>query len=132
MKSQRARIFIVEDNALNLQLHRDLLEYRGHQVSSAATVGEAWAALQGERPDLLLLDIHVPGGGGERHLREIRASSILSSLPVIAVTALAMEGDRERLLAQGFDGYLAKPIDTRTFGAAVEAFLPQAGGAHGP
>lgn len=122
----------MEDNALNLQLHQDLLEYRGHKVSSAATVGEAWAALQCERPDLLLLDIHIPGGGGERLLREIRATPSLSSLPVIAVTALAMEGDRERLLAQGFDGYLAKPIDTRTFGAAVEAFLPKAGGDDGP
>lgn len=122
----------MEDNPLNLQLHRDLLEYRGHQIRSATTVGEAWAGLERERPDLVLLDIHVPGGGGEKLLSQIRASPSLASLPVIAVTALAMEGDRERLLAQGFDGYLGKPIDTRTFGAAVEAFLPQAGGAHGP
>jgi two-component system cell cycle response regulator len=132
METQKARIFIVEDNALNLRLHQDILEYRGHQVSSASNTGQAWEALQRERPDLLLLDIHVPGGGGEKLLREIRATPPLASLPVIAVTALAMEGDRERLLAQGFDGYLAKPIDTRTFGPAVESFLPQAGASDGP
>lgn len=128
----RAKIFIVEDNPLNLKLHRDILEYRGHEVSFATTVPEARARLQAERPDVVLLDIHVPGGGGEQLLREIRDTPPLADLPVVAVTALAMEGDRERLLALGFDGYLAKPIDTRTFGPTIESFLKVPGAPDDP
>lgn len=118
-----ARILVVEDHPLNLQLVRDILEYRGHTVDSAGSVDAARERLREARPDLVLLDIQLPGGGGEALLRELRGSPALAHLPVIAVTALAMEGDRERLLAAGFDGYLSKPIDTRTFGPAVEAFL---------
>ena len=119
----RATILVVEDNPLNLQLVRDILEYRGHAVEVAMTVPDARLRLQAGRPDLVLLAIQVPGGGGETLLREIRASAALADLPVIAVTALAMDGDRERLLAAGFDGYLSKPIDTRTFGPTVESFV---------
>jgi two-component system cell cycle response regulator len=71
----------------------------------------------------VLLDVQIPGGGGELVLHELRALASWSTLPVIAVTALAMGGDRERLLAAGFDGYLSKPIDTRTFGSVIESFL---------
>ncbi len=71
----------------------------------------------------MLLDIGLPGGGGEKLLAEIRADPRLAVLPVVAVTALAMSGDRERLLRAGFDGYLSKPIDVHTFGADVESFL---------
>ena len=119
----RATLLVVEDNRLNLQLVRDILEYRGHQVEFATTVQEARDRLQSGRPDLVLLDIQLPGGGGEQLLQEIRRSAALGDLPVIAMTALAMEGDRERLLSAGFDGYLSKPIDTRTFGPTVESFL---------
>ena len=118
-----ARILVVEDNALNLQLVRDILEYRGHEIESATTVQEARDQLRSRRPDLVLLDIQLSGGGGETLLREIRGNVDLAGLPVVAVTAFAMEGDRERLLGAGFDGYLSKPIDTRTFGPAVEKFL---------
>lgn len=116
-----SRILVVEDNALNLQLVRDILEYRGHEVVSAASVPEARSRLIETRPDVVLLDIQLPGGGGETLLDEIRSAT--PDLPVIAVTALAMDGDRERLLKAGFDGYLSKPIDTRTFGPTVESFL---------
>lgn len=118
-----ARILVVEDNPLNLELVRDILEYRGHQIESAATVSEARQRLDASRPDLVLLDVQIPGGGGEALLREIRVNDALAGLAVIAVTALAMEGDRERLLGAGFDGYLSKPIDTKTFGQSVESFL---------
>lgn len=123
----RARILVVEDNALNLQLVRDILEYRGHEIEFAATLPEARERLNDARPDLVLLDIQLPGGGGEKLLQEIRGTAALADLPVIAVTALAMEGDRERLLGAGFDGYLSKPIDTRTFGPSVESFLKRKG-----
>jgi CheY-like chemotaxis protein len=118
-----ARILVVEDNPLNRLLVHDLLELRGHAVVEAATVGEACALLERERLDLLLLDVQIPGGGGEAVIREVRARADLVDLPIVAVTSLAMPGDRERLLSIGFQGYLSKPIDTRTFGAAIESYL---------
>jgi len=124
-----ARILVVEDNPLNRLLVHDILELRGHDVVEAATVDEACAALERERPDLLLLDVQIPGGGGEAVIREVRQRPHLADLPIIAVTSLAMPGDRERLLSIGFQGYLSKPIDTRTFGAAIESYLKGAKGA---
>jgi CheY-like chemotaxis protein len=124
-----ARILVVEDNSLNRLLVHDILELRGHDVVEAATVDEACAALERERPDLLLLDVQIPGGGGEAVIREVRQRPHLADMPIVAVTSLAMPGDRERLLSIGFQGYLSKPIDTRTFGAAVEAYLKSARGA---
>ena len=124
--SKRARILIVEDNPLNRLLIHDVLELRGHEVLEASTVAEAKAVLDREKPDLLLLDVQIPGGGAEAVIREVRKRAELVSLPMVAVTSLAMPGDRERLLGIGFQGYLSKPIDTRTFGAAIEAFLEPA------
>lgn len=117
---EQTRILVVEDNALNRVLVHDILEYRGHEVALATSVDEALGHLAEARPDLVLLDIQIPGGGGEVVLRAIRGDPGLSSTPVIALTAFAMAGDRERLLQGGFDGYISKPIDTRTFGAEVE------------
>jgi CheY-like chemotaxis protein len=118
-----ARILIVEDDVLNRLLIHDILELRGHQVFEAATVDEARTALNANRPDLLLLDVQIPGGGAEAVIREVHARRELADLPIVAVTSLAMPGDRERLLSTGFHGYLSKPIDTRTFGAAIESYL---------
>ena len=118
-----ARILVVEDNALNRMLLHDLLELRGHEVVEAATVDEARRALDAGRLDLLLLDVQIPGGGAEAVIRHARARAELAEIPIVAVTSLAMPGDRERLLGSGFQGYLSKPIDTRTFGTIVEAFL---------
>src|SRR5215510_5629096 len=90
------------------------------------TVDEACALLDREPLDLLLLDVQIPGGGGEAVIREVRQRADLADLPIVAVTSLAMPGDRERLLSIGFQGYLSKPIDTRTFGPAVESYLKSA------
>jgi two-component system cell cycle response regulator DivK len=124
-----AHILVVEDNPLNRQLVHDILELRGHTVVEAATVDEACRLLETERPNLLLLDVQIPGGGGEAVIRAARQRPHFASLPIIAVTSLAMPGDRERLLSIGFQGYLSKPIDTRTFGAAIESYLKSAEGA---
>jgi CheY-like chemotaxis protein len=124
----RARILIVEDNSLNRLLVHDILVLRGHEVVEASTVEEARRILQTQRPDLLLLDVQIPGGGGEAVIREVRGHAELADLPIVAVTSLAMPGDRERLLSIGFQGYLSKPIDTLTFGPAVESYLKTAGG----
>src|SRR5678815_3989457 len=118
-----ARILVVEDNPFNRLLVHDILELRGHAVMEAATVDEACALLARERPDLLLLDVQIPGGGGEAVIREVRQRADLVDLPIVAVTSLAMPGDKERLLSIGFQGYLSKPIDTRTFGASIESYL---------
>jgi CheY-like chemotaxis protein len=121
-----ARILIVEDDALNRLLVHDLLELRGHQVVDAATVAEARRALDAGRLDLLLLDVQIPGGGAEAVIRYARARAGFAEIPIVAVTSLAMPGDRERLLGSGFQGYLSKPIDTRSFGAVIESFLKAA------
>jgi CheY-like chemotaxis protein len=121
----RARILVVEDNSLNRLLVHDLLELRGHEVIEAANVDEARTLLDIEHLDLLLLDVHIPGGGGEAVVREVRKRAELANLPIVAVTSLAMPGDRERLLGSGFQGYFSKPIDTRTFGPSIEAYLPE-------
>lgn len=119
----RVRILVVEDNAPNRQLLHDILELRGHDVLEAASVDEATRALAASPIDLLLLDVNIPGGGAEAVIREAREALGLGALPIVAVTSLAMPGDRERLLGSGFSGYLSKPIDTRTFAATVERFL---------
>ncbi len=114
-------ILLVEDNALNRRLAEVTLLARGHQVLQADTTDAARAILTVERPDLVLMDIELPGAGGESLLREIRGQADRAHLTVIAVTARAMNGDRERLLSSGFDGYISKPIDVGTFGAEIES-----------
>lgn len=117
------KILVIEDNDINRRLLRELLVHRGHEVVEACSFGEACDRLGEGLPDLVLTDLQIPGGGGERVLAEIRADPGRRELPVIVVTAAAMRGDRERLLHAGFDAYLSKPIDVVTFGPTVESFL---------
>jgi CheY-like chemotaxis protein len=126
-RSGRARILVVEDNPLNRLLLHDILELRGHEVIEASNVDEALPLLDSANLDLVLLDVQIPGGGGEAVVKEVRRRADLAHLPIVAVTSLAMPGDRERLLGSGFQGYLSKPIDTRTFGPTVESFLRSPG-----
>lgn len=116
-------ILIVEDNPMNRDLLRDILEDRGHSILEAADVSQAERLLGGPPPDIVLLDVLIPGGGGEAVLRAIRARPALVLVPVVAVTAFAMAGDERRLLDAGFDAYISKPIDTRVFGATVERLI---------
>jgi CheY-like chemotaxis protein len=116
-------VLLVEDNPMNRVLASEILKRRGHRIIEAANVGEAIDCLRSSVPDIVLLDIQIPGGGGELVLRHIRDEPRLASLVVVAVTAYSMRGDRERILALGFDGYVSKPIDTRRFGPDVECFL---------
>lgn len=118
-----ATVLVVEDNSLNRALLRDILEYGGHAVIEAGAVQDAWAALGGDPPDLVLLDVLIPGGGGEHLIQRIRGEARLARLPVVAVTALAMPGDRERLLRAGFDEYVSKPYDTLALSDLVESLL---------
>lgn len=118
----KLRILMVEDNPLNRQLARDVLEVRGHEVTVAVDVDGARHQLERGTYDIVLIDIQIPGGGGEAVLKHMRERDNLKKLPALAVTAYAMAGDKERLLAAGFDGYIGKPIDTKSFGATVETF----------
>jgi CheY-like chemotaxis protein len=105
------RVLVAEDNAVNRELLRELLEIRGYDVTEACDGEEALEKLEQARPDILLLDLGMPKLDGFGVVRHIRASPGLASLPVLAVTAYAMRGDKEEVLKAGFDGYLSKPIN---------------------
>jgi CheY-like chemotaxis protein len=121
-------VVVVEDNVRSRRLVRDLLELNGFDPVEAESAEEGLAAVRSCRPALLLLDIQLPGMDGEVALRELKADPETAGIPVVAVTAYAMRGDEERLLAAGFDGYIAKPIDTRSFVPRLQEILDAAGG----
>jgi two-component system cell cycle response regulator DivK len=120
-------ILIVEDNERNLKLVGDLLRAHGHETVEARSGEEALELVRARRPELVLMDVQLPGMDGVATLRELRARPELARTPVVAVTAYAMVNDRERLLAAGFDDYVEKPIDVRTLPARVRGHLERAG-----
>ncbi len=118
-----AVVLIVEDNARNLKLVRDVLEHAGYTVLEAGD-GEAGVALAAERvPDLILMDVNLPGIDGVEALARLRAEPSTAAIPVAALTAYAMKEDRARFEAAGFDGYLEKPVEVRALPSQVEALL---------
>jgi CheY-like chemotaxis protein len=118
-----ARILIVEDNLTNLALMEYLLRAFGYEVVSAPDGEAGVIAAERERPDLILMDLQLPTLTGFKAAAQIRELD-QPRVPIVAVTAFAMVGDRERVLAEGFDGYLPKPIEPATFVSQIEAFLP--------
>jgi CheY-like chemotaxis protein len=120
------KILIVEDNLLNLELVADLLEAAGFIVGRAHTAEEGLRAARELSPDLILMDLSLPGLDGLAATRALRADPATRHLTIIALTAHAMKGDEALALSAGCDGYLAKPIDTRTFAAKVAAFIAAA------
>jgi len=122
-------ILVVEDNDRNLKLLRDVLEYAGYDVRVARTAEDGIAVAVKEPPDLVLMDLQLPGIDGMEALRRLRENSRTADIPVVAVTAQAMKHDRERVLEAGFDGYIEKPISVRAFPDQVRSFL--SGGAEG-
>jgi two-component system cell cycle response regulator DivK len=117
------RILVVEDNPKNLKLVRDVLQFSGYEVIEA-TSGEDGVRLAAlEEPDLILMDLQLPGIDGAEALRRIRASERTRDVPVVAVTAFAMDLDRERAFASGFTGYVEKPISIRRLPEQVRDFL---------
>jgi CheY-like chemotaxis protein len=117
-----AKILIVEDSPDNMNLFRTILRLKGHEVVGLAGGEGLLAAIANGSPDLILMDIQLPGRDGFALLREIRESPY-SGVRVIALTAHAMSGDRERALDAGFNGYLTKPIDIRSFPGQVQRAL---------
>ena len=121
-------IVVIEDNEKNRKLARDVLVHQGYRVIEAESGEDGLAAVGRERPDLILMDIHLPGIDGIEALRRLRADAATRSIPVIAVTASAMTHDRQKILAAGFDAYQPKPISVRPFLAAVREALDRAAG----
>lgn len=116
-------ILIVEDNDKNLKLVRDVLQAKGYATVEAGT-GEDGVRLAGERkPDLVLMDIQLPGISGIEALRRLRADPATAAIPVVAVTASVMQQDRKLITEAGFDGYIGKPINLREFLDTVAAQL---------
>jgi two-component system, cell cycle response regulator DivK len=118
------RVLIVEDNDKNMKLFRDVLAAKGYYTLEATTGEQAVELAVQHRPDLVLLDIRLPGIDGVETLGRLRADERTSSIPVLAVTAQAMHGDRERFLEAGFDGYVPKPVDV---GVLVETVSEHCG-----
>jgi CheY-like chemotaxis protein len=112
-------ILVVDDNPTNLKLARLLLVGEGYEVVTATDATEARAAVRERHPQLILMDLQMPGVDGFDLTKEIKGDPATRSIPIVAVTSYAMKGDEQRALAAGCDEYVAKPIDTRTLPAVV-------------
>jgi CheY-like chemotaxis protein len=117
------KVLIAEDNAVNRELLRELLELRGYTVLEACDGEDALRAIEEAQPELLLLDISMPVLDGFAVIRRIRENPRFAGLPVVAVTAYAMRGDRERILSSGFDGYLSKPVSPSALNEELDRLI---------
>ena len=122
-----ARVLVIEDNSSNMTLATFLLESVGHTVLSATDAEAGLALARAEQPELILMDIQLPDMDGLEATSMLKADDATRAIPVIALTALAMKGDEERIRAAGCDGYIAKPISYQAFLATVAAQLGSAG-----
>ena len=117
------KILIIEDNPMNMELAVDLLELAGFNVVQAETAEKGIALANAELPDIVLMDIALPGMDGLTATRIIKAGHLTKEIPVIALTANAMRGDEDKAMEAGCDGYLTKPVNTRTFSRTVGDFI---------
>ena len=115
-------ILVVEDNEKNMKLFRDVLQATGYRTLEATSGEEAIEIVRSHEPALVLMDVQLPGADGVETLARLREDERTAATPVLAVTAQAMRGDRERFLEAGFDGYLSKPVDVLELIAAVKEF----------
>jgi two-component system cell cycle response regulator DivK len=123
-----ARILVVEDNAMNLKLVRDVLQHAGYDVLEASTGEDGLRVAREMTPDLVLMDLQLPGIDGTETLRRLRLDSPDRRVPVVAVTAFAMPEDKLRATQAGFDGYVEKPISVRALPGQVAGFLVDGSG----
>src|SRR5882762_9009537 len=121
-----ATVLIIEDNAANMTLATFLLQSAGHSVLSANDAESGLTLARGKQPDLVLMDIQLPGMDGLQATAQLKADESTRAIPVIALTALAMKGDEERIRAAGCDGYIAKPLAYKEFLAPIAAQLEKA------
>jgi len=116
-------ILIVDDNPVNMKLIRILLTGEGYDARTAADAGEALEVLKGFNPRLILMDIQLPGMDGLELTRRLKADPLTRDIRILGLTAYAMKGDEEKILAAGCDGYVSKPIDTRTLPELISHYL---------
>lgn len=117
-------ILVVEDNDMNMQLVEYLLEEAGYEILKATSGEEALDMAERSPPSLVLMDIHLPGMDGLSVAREMKQRDKTRDVPILALTAHAMRGDKDRFLEAGCDGYISKPIDVKTFIPSIEEYLP--------
>ena len=122
----RGPILVVDDHPANLKLCKVMLSVDGYEVHTAADAEEALAMLDSVRPRLILMDLQLPGLDGLELTRRLKTDPATRDIVVVALTAYAMQGDEQKALDAGCDGYIAKPIDTRLLAATVERYLAQA------
>lgn len=122
-----SRILVVEDNPKNMKLVRDVLEFSGYEVIEASSGEDGVRLAASEEPHLILMDLQLPGIDGAEALRRIRDGRSGHDVTVVALTAFAMDADRARAFATGFDGYLEKPISVSRFPQQVRDFLDRGG-----
>ncbi|MCR4344083.1 MAG: response regulator [Candidatus Scalindua sp.] len=116
-------VMVVEDNEKNRKLMRVVLKSKGYNVIEAATGEEAISALKKQKPDIILMDIQLPGIDGITLVKQIRADTNTNDIPIIAVTAYAMKGDEQKILSCGCNDYISKPIDTHELPNIIEQYL---------
>jgi two-component system, cell cycle response regulator DivK len=121
-------ILIIEDNEKNRKLVRDVLQATGHQTLESETAEEGLKLAVEKSPDLILMDIQLPGMDGITALKQLKADPQTKSIPVIAITASAMTNNRQAMLAEGFDGYQSKPISLRDFLGEIQRVLESQNG----
>jgi CheY-like chemotaxis protein len=126
MSNLPVKILVVEDNSLNLELATDLLEACGFEVISAQTAEAGINLAQEAQPNLILMDLSLPGMDGLEATKALKADPQTANIPIVAVTAHAMKGDEQKALDVGCEGYITKPIDTRMFPVLVAQHLQRA------
>jgi two-component system, cell cycle response regulator DivK len=122
---RQARVMVVDDHVLNVELVRFILDAEGWAVAVAADAQQALTLLPGFMPDLILMDIQLPGIDGLALTRQLKSDPATRHIVIVAFTAYAMKGDAERMVAGGCDGYISKPIDVGSFAAQVRGYLPE-------
>jgi two-component system, cell cycle response regulator DivK len=116
-------ILIVEDNEKNMKLVRDILQAKGHSTLEAVTGEEGVKLAQDRKPDLVLMDIQLPGMNGIEALKVLRANATTQQIPIVAITASVMQQDKQHVMDAGFDGFIEKPINLKEFLATVQGAL---------
>ena len=123
----KAKVLVVEDNEVNLELFLDILEIGGYECIHTSEGAEAIEIAEKELPDLILLDIQLPGIDGLTVIKALRSMPATKSIKTIALTAYAMRGDREMFLEKGFDGYISKPVAVKSFLQSIKEYLHSPG-----
>jgi len=121
--SQKIKVLLVEDNYMNKVLVREILTLNGYEIVEAKSGTEALVKVSADRPDLILMDLHLPEMDGITATRIIKADEKNRSIPVLALTASAMKGEEDKILSKGFDGYVAKPIEVKKLLEAITVSL---------